>query len=86
MTPEQQAMLEELYQWMTQRKEHQIVYPLDDDSKVAIGAVSSIKVGSKALTQSITIGAGGGSANVPAAYFGTIIVLVNGKQREIPYL
>lgn len=74
----------ELYAWMQQRKEHQIVSPLDDDSRAAIGAVSGTKPGSKTLTQ--VVGTAGATATVPAAYAGSEIVIIRGKQREIPYL
>lgn len=42
--------------------------------------------GNSTLTQTITIGADGGSASVPAAYRGTKIINVDGEFIEIPYL
>lgn len=80
------AKVGELHAWMQQKRQQQISYPLDEASKTSMGVPSKFGSGSKTLTQSITIPNGGGSANVPAAYSGSIVLLIEGGQYEIPYL
>jgi len=86
MTPEQEAKLNELYSYMLARQRQQISAPLDEASLNALKAGVARALGSSTLTQSITIGAGGGSANVPAAYLGSLVVEFEGVRYEIPYL
>jgi len=86
MTPEQDTMLREVYAWMLERKEQQIQGPLDDISHSLLRAPKYDGDGGSGLTDTISIGPGGGSATVPQAYAGTILLSVEGQQREIPYI
>lgn len=86
MTPEERQMLTEIYGWMQERRQQQLSYPVDLASKAALGAVVKVGTGAHALTQSISVGAGGGTFNVPAAFTGTFAATVEGQQLEIPYL
>ena len=82
-TPEQ---LQEMWEWYQARKEQQLAYPVDEASKNALGAGVLLGPGSTARTQNIVIGSGGGSAAVPAAYAGTLLVVFEGARYEIPYI
>lgn len=86
MSPEERRMLVELYQWMQARKGQQIAYPLDEASRNSLGVVTDRGAGSAPLTQSITVGAGGGSFSVPAAFQGTLIYESEGVRHIIPHL
>lgn len=86
MTPEQQAQLQQIFEWMQIRQHQQIGYPLDEASRNSLGVGTARGPGSTALTQNITIGAGGGSAAVPKAYAGTLIIEFEGVRYEVPYL
>lgn len=86
MNPDDKRKLDELYAWMKARKVQQLSKPVDDASKNVLGAAFRRGNGSHDLTDTITIGAGGGSASVPAAYSGTVIFLADGITFEIPYL
>lgn len=85
MTPEQQEKLDEIYDWMQQRKAIQLPYPVDDASRLNLRAITTSGTGSHGLTQSITVGAGGGTFNVPAAFTGTILLETADGRKEIPY-
>lgn len=87
MTPQQAQMLQEVYDWVQARKQQQIAYPLDEASEQTINEKSSIRplqVGSASLTQSYTVVTG--AITGPKAYAGTEIIIINGRNREIPFL
>lgn len=83
-TPEQLA---EMFAWYQARKVQALAYPVDDASKNALGVATRVGPGPTSdLTDTITIGAGGGSANVPKAYAGTVLLAIEGANYEIPYI
>jgi len=88
-TPEEFKKLREdvdtIIKWMNDRKTQQISYPLDEASKNAMGVATLVGPGGHALTQTKT-DSGGDTVVVPAAYTGTIILLIDGAQYEIPRL
>lgn len=89
MSPEQLAKLNEIFEWMQQKKVQQIGYPLDDASKAVLPQQSVQPEGSGAtpLTQSYSVSGGaGGSITGPKAYIGTLILQINGTNYEIPFL
>lgn len=85
MTPEQQNMLEEVFNWMQQKKVQQISFPLDDASRNASGFASRVGQGSTTKTQTYT-DSNGDTLTGPKAYLGTVIFLADGTQYEIPYI
>ena len=66
--------------------ERLLTYPSDDSLRTALGVPYSRGEGGSDLTDSIFIGVGGGSANVPKAYAGTFLLEVDSVTREIPFL
>ncbi len=84
MTPEERTMLNELYEWMMEKKRQQISYPLDEASRNTLRAVISNGDGSAGLTR--IINTAGATATVPSAYIGTIKLEYEGVQREVPYI
>lgn len=82
-TPEQ---LQELWEWYQARKVQQLSLPVDDASRNALGAAVGVGPGSTATSQSVNISTTPMSISVPAAYAGTEILVINGVQREIPYI
>lgn len=86
MTPDEKRMLREIYAWMQLKKRQQITLPVDAASKAALGALIGGSIGTSDLTDTITIGAGGGSADVPKAYAGTFWIIDGGTQKEVPFL
>lgn len=86
MSPEEKRMLEEVHQWMTQRKQQQISQPLDDPSRNIIGGLQDDGNGSSSLTQSINLSGNPETINVPAAYQDTRLILIGGIRYEIPYI
>lgn len=81
LTPEQQ---EEMWNWYQARKAQALPYPLDAVSKNSIP--NSPGLGASALTDTVSIGAGGGSASVPKAYAGTLLIVFDGVTYEVPFL
>lgn len=79
-------MLQELYEWMQQRKTQQLSFPVDDASKNALGVVLGNGAGSGATTQSVAVSSTPTNINVPAAYTGYINIVVDGGQYKIPYI
>jgi len=86
MTPEQARKLEEVYQWVQDRKVIQLTTPVDDISKANIGALVYVSPGSTTKTQSVAVSSTPTNINVPAAYAKTVVVSLNGVQYELPSL
>lgn len=86
MTPEQLKMLEDLWQWMQERKTQQLFLPVDDASRAALRALMSGGLGNSAVTESLVVGAGGGTFTVAKKPSGSLFVEVDGQLFEIPYL
>lgn len=86
MTPEQTQMLNELYQWMKERRVQQLSYPVDDASKNSIGAAVYVSPGSTLKTQSVAVSSTPTNITVPAAYVQTVVITLEGVQYEIPSL
>jgi hypothetical protein len=86
MNPDERRKLNEIYAWMQAKRKQQLTLPVDAASIAALGALTSHSFGSSDLTDTITIGAGGGSASVPKAYVGTLWVVKDGAEYEVPYL
>jgi spore coat protein U-like protein len=85
MTPQEKQMLQEIYEWMQEKKKQQISYPLDDASRNALGVLSVTGNGASALTQVYT-DSNTDTHTGPKAYADTLIVVFEGAQYEIPYL
>lgn len=73
MNPDQIAKLEELYAWMQTEK-------LLDTKKAKYA-----REGATTLTQ-VVLDSHGDASTVPAAYAGSVVVEINGRRREIPYI
>ena len=86
MTPEQARKLEEVYQWVQDRKVIQLTTPVDDISKANIGALVYVSPGSTTKTQSVAVSSTPSNISVPAAYIKTVVVTINGVQYELPSL
>lgn len=86
MNEDIEKKINEMYAWFQERQRQFVPYPVDEASKNALQAVLKLGAGSSDLTDTISIGAGGGSADVPKAYAGSIVIQVNGENYEIPYL
>lgn len=84
MNEELEQKVNEMYAWFQERKQQFVPYPIDEASKNALQAVTKLGSGTATLTQ--TISTAGATAEVPAAYEGTIVIQVNGENYEIPYL
>lgn len=92
MSPEQfeqfQEMIhkvDELYEFMMQKKEQQISLPLDDASRNILGGVAYDGGGSTTKTQIYT-DSNSDTHTGPKAYAGTILLLVDGVRYEVPYI
>jgi hypothetical protein len=89
MTPEQSQKLDELYEWMQERKRQQISYPIDDVSLIAITdrLVSLLFNGTTggSLTQAY-VDSGADTVTAPKAYAGRLKILANGTEYQVPYL
>jgi hypothetical protein len=86
MTPEQEAKLNELYEWMLRKRVQQIDFPLDDASRVAANLYLKEGVSTTSLTQSIIISGDPETINVPAAYAGKLSAVLGGERYTIPFL
>lgn len=84
MTPEERNMLNEVYQWIQDRKTIQITTPLDDVSKANLGTMTYISPGSTTKTQSVAVSSTPTNITVPAAYVKTVVVTLDGVQYEFP--
>lgn len=86
MTPEDRRKLNELYDWMNQKKRQQVSFPLDEASRNSILESGGLFV-PKSLgsfgTQ--TIDTSGASADVPAQPSGTLVVTWQGVDYELLY-
>lgn len=83
MTPEQEQKLNELYEWMQERKRQQIAFPLDLASKATIGALTGSGTGSAGDTDTINLTGEAESIQVPANPSGTLVVEFEGGQYEL---
>ena len=82
MTPEEKTQLNQVFEWMQQRKVQQLSYPVDDASRNSLGAAIVTGAGTTALTQTLASTPGA----VPKAYARTFILVSNGMQYEVPSL
>ncbi len=80
------AQVAELLEWKRSRQLQQIAYPLDDQSKNIVGAVTYEGTGSTALTDSINLTGAAETINVPKAYADTILVVIGDTRVEIPVI
>lgn len=75
---------------IARKKLQQIDYPIDDISLRTIEdrltALTWRNAGTTLKTQDINLTGNAQTITVPAAYTGTEVVLINGTQREIPYI
>lgn len=81
--------LNRVEEWIARKEKQQLSYPLDEVSKNVVSDGSGIVSrgnGSHATTQSIVIASTPATIDVPAAYAGTVKLLIGGVVREIPYL
>lgn len=81
------SRLDALEQWKADREHQQLVAPLDDVSRAVLHAATGLGFGSKLKTQSISVATTPPSnITVPAAYSGTLILVIEGAQYEVPFL
>lgn len=89
MTPKEKQMLQELYEWMQERKRQAIPYPIDDTSLNTIVErlifPSFVSLDGTNLTQGY-VDNGGDSVTAPKAYAGSVNLSINGTTRRLPYL
>lgn len=89
MTPEQEAKLNEIYEWMQERKRQQLTYPLDDVSLAAIlerlATITVTGTSTATLTQTYT-DSGTDTHTGPKAYNGRLIVVANGTTYHLATL
>lgn len=85
MNPEQLQKFNEMYSWFQERKQQQLSYPVDDASKNALGAGVVTGLGSTALTQ-VYVDSNSDTVTAPKEYAGTVVIVANGVQYEVPYL
>lgn len=81
-----QQQLAEMYAWYQARIVQQISNPLDDPSRNLLQVPTFIAAGSATLTQSVSVPSTPTNITVPAAFSGTVLLLLDGTQREVPYL
>jgi hypothetical protein len=81
-----QEQIREMYEWYQARLLQQIATPLDDASKHGSGLAFGEGDGTTGLTDTITIGSGGGTANVPKAYRGTKLINIDGAVYEFGFI
>lgn len=84
MTPQEQQMLRELYEWMQQRKQQQLAFPVDDASRASLGVATGRGAGSTTKTQTLALTGNPQNINVPAAYVQTVVVEIEGSLYEFP--
>lgn len=85
MPPEDRQKLNEIYDWMIQKKRQQITLPLDDASRNLLGGVTYDGAGSTATTQVYT-DSGSDTVAAPKAYTGTLLLVIEGVRYEVPYI
>lgn len=85
MLPEQERKLNEIYEWMLQKKRQQITMPLDDASRILLGAITYDGAGSTAKTQVYT-DSNSDTVTAPKAYTGTLLLVIEGVRYEVPYI
>lgn len=78
-----QEQLAEMWNDYQARKIQQIRNPLDEASKNTIGALSYAGASNTSPTQSLSVGAGGGTFNVAKVPTGFIAISVEGAIRTI---
>ncbi len=89
MTPDQERKLDELYEWMQERKRQAISYPIDDASlntileRLATITISGTSAAS--LTQTYT-DSGLDTHTGPKAYNGRLIIVANGTTYHLATL
>lgn len=83
MTPEQARKLEEVYQWVQDRKVIQLTTPVDDISKANLGALTYVSSGLTTKTQVYT-DTNGDTLTGPKAYVKTLVVSAGGILYELP--
>lgn len=90
MTPQEKQMLSEIYNWMKARQVQQLSYPVEDATLHALRErlpyLEWYATGATAQTQSLNLTGNVQVIDVPAAYTGTEVVIINGNRREIPYI
>lgn len=85
MTPQQEAILKELYDWMKTRQRQALPFPLDDASKASLAAPVFRAAGSTGLTQVYTDSMGETHTG-PKAYAGTVSLEIEGTTYKFPYI
>lgn len=84
MTEEERNQLKELIEWKQKHEFQQLLYPVDDASKDALG-FRYLGPGNSTLTQVYT-DSRGDTVTAPKAYAGSVFVFIDGRQLEIPFI
>lgn len=82
MTPEQEAKLNEVFEWMQARKVQQISHPLDLASKATLSAATLSGTGSANDKDTIALTGDAQNIEVPANPSGTVILEIEGSLHE----
>lgn len=81
-----QQQVDELLEWKRARQRQQISYPIDQASQNTLGAAIGNGLGTHALTQNINLTGNPQTITPPAAYGGTIFLVISGETYEVPFL
>lgn len=89
MTPQQEQKLNEIYDWMLQKKQQQVSYPIDDASLQTIlerlTTLTTSGTSATSLTQVYTDSATNTHTG-PKAYAGRLLIVSGSTTYEVPYL
>lgn len=77
--------LKELEDWKAAREKQQLVYPVDDTSRLALRVCTDGGSGSSPVSQNVNISAVPAVVTVPTVPTGTIILQTPSGDFEIPY-
>lgn len=80
------AQVSRIAAWQTAREIQLIPGRLDEGSRNNIDTATFKGAGATTAIQTISIGSGGGTANVPANPAGTILIDFQGVTYEVPYI
>lgn len=81
-----QAQVADLSRRLEERERVQLTYPVSDEARINLGAVTGAGPGSTSLTQSINVASTPQNITVPAAYGGTYTMLTPDGSFSFIYL
>lgn len=78
--------IEQLEEWKSAKEKQQINFPVDEASKISLGAAFGDGLGSTTLTEDLSLTGNAQSITVPAPYAGSVFIVVDGVRYEIPFI